>query len=93
MKSIMQKSKECYLCGRMTELQDHHVFFGTANRKLSEKHGLKLWLCREHHTGNFGVHHNYNIDLDLKRLGQEAFEHKHGSREQFMQLFGKNYLS
>lgn len=34
MKSILQKEKECYLCGDNRLLESHHIFFGTANRNL-----------------------------------------------------------
>lgn len=51
MKSIMQKKDgTCYLCRRLhgdtapKATQCRHVVFGTANRKLSEKHGLKVYL-------------------------------------------------
>ena len=55
MKSIMQTKKECYVCRELvgtemslpdTGLEMHHIFGGTANRKLSEKYGLKVWLYR-----------------------------------------------
>ena len=39
-----------------------------------------------------GPHHNRAIDLHLKRLGQIAFERKLGSREEFIQIFGRSYL-
>lgn len=91
MKSIMQQFKCCYVCNRQTYLQEHHVFFGTANRKQSEKYGLKVWLCFEHHLGNEGVHHNSDLNAWLKRKGQEVFEETH-TREEFISIFGKNYL-
>ena len=42
-KSILQKDKECFLCTRMQDLEQHHIF-GGPNRKWSEKYGLKVWL-------------------------------------------------
>lgn len=103
MKSILQKEKECFICRLIanssddyifvpvTGLHDHHVFYGTANRKNSEKHGLKVWLCINHHTGDNGVHRNRTLDLDLKTRAQKVFEYKH-SREEFIEVFGRNYL-
>ena len=41
-KSILQNKKECYITGSTYNLHKHHVFEGTANRKLSEQDGL--WL-------------------------------------------------
>ena len=34
-KSILQKDKECFLCTRMQDLEQHHIF-GGPNRKWSE---------------------------------------------------------
>ena len=48
MKSIMEPKgcKTCYACGREgIDLEVHHIFYGTANRRLSEKYGLKVHLC------------------------------------------------
>ena len=90
-KSIMQQGERCFLCGRMTDLECHHVMSGTANRKLSEQYGLKVYLCREHHTGDTGVHKNREKADSLKRLAQIAFEARH-SHDEWMQIFRKIYL-
>lgn len=90
-KSIVQSEKECYVCGRVTQLHRHHILFGTANRKVAEKHGLTVYLCLEHHEGNTGVHHNKELDLELKRLAQRKFELTH-TRQQWMDAVGRNYL-
>lgn len=90
-KSILQKDERCFICGRVTELECHHVMNGTANRKLSEKYGLTVWLCREHHTGDSGVHKNRAKADALKRLAQIAFEARY-SHDEWMQVFRKNYL-
>lgn len=92
MKSVIQDKKECYICTATKGLHDHHVFHGTANRKKSEKHGMKVWLCQHHHTGGKHAVHNSRItDLYLKKIAQRKFEETH-SREEFMKEFGKNYL-
>lgn len=92
MKSIIQTEKECYVCKTTFNLQDHHICYGTANRKQSEKYGLKVWLCQEHHTGSTGVHFNKPLDLHLKKLAQEHFEAEFGTREYFRSVFGRSYL-
>ena len=92
MKSIIQSEKKCYVCGTTYNLHDHHIFFGTANRKQSEKYGMKVWLCQEHHTGNAGVHFNKGLDLHLKKLAQEHFEAKFGAKNEFRSIFGRSYL-
>lgn len=98
MQSLMQFDKECFLCRLLLdaenrrELEEHHVFFGTANRQLSEKHGMKVWLCRYHHTGsNVAVHNCRENDLRLKKIGQRIFENDH-SRNEFIEIFGRSYL-
>lgn len=92
MDSIIQKNKQCWVCQTTYNLHSHHICYGTANRKQSEKYGLKVFLCMEHHTGNFGVHHNKPLDLTLKKVAQTKFEEIHGSREEFRKIFGKSYL-
>jgi hypothetical protein len=92
MKSIIQTEKECYVCHTTYNLQDHHIIYGTANRKQSEKYGLKVWLCQEHHTGNCGVHFNKTLDMHLKKLAQEKFNDVYGENKSFLEVFGKNYI-
>lgn len=89
--SIMQTEKACYLCGRQTGLEMHHVFGGVANRKLSEKNGLKVWLCHECHTGNAGAQYDAAKNRRLKAEAQMVFEKTHTHAE-WMKIIGKNYL-
>lgn len=89
--SILRNEKECYVCGGMRDLERHHVLGGTANRRLSEKHGLWVWLCHEHHTGKNGAQYDKALNLRLKQEAQTAFEAIH-SREAWMDIFKKNYL-
>ncbi len=102
MKSIMQDDKSrCYICakiyGRMTTqrgLEEHHIFPGN-NRNNSEKYGLKVYLCPEHHQfGEDAVHRNPNegYDLLLKQIGQARFQQVHKDLD-FVSIFGKNYLN
>jgi hypothetical protein len=91
-KSIMQSEKACYISGRTDNLEDHHIF-GGANRKNSERYGLKVWLNHNwHNEPPDGAHHNAETMDYLHREGQMAFERVHGSREDFMRIFGKNFL-
>lgn len=100
-KSIMQDEKECYLCRRMVGdkiplpdvwLESHHVFSGTANRKLSERYGLKVWLCHWHHNEPpTGAHFNAEAADVLHQAGQKAFEQRYPALD-FKAIFGKNYL-
>lgn len=94
-KSIMEdpKNRTCWACGAYAP-EEHHVFYGMANRKMSEKYGLKVHLRSRHHRDNLDGVHGQNKELDhwLKVMGQRVFETHHGTREQFVQIFGRNYL-
>ena len=92
MQSIIQKEKRCFVCGTTYNLHDHHIFYGNSNRKQSEKHGLKVWLCgHDHNMSNEGVHFNKELDTELKQLAQRKFEETH-TREEFRAIFGKSWL-
>ena len=90
-KSIIQDRKECYFCGKLTNLERHHVFGGVANRPISEKYGLTVWLCHNCHTGQDGAQYDKMKNLRLKQDAQFAFERNH-TRSEWMKLIGKNYL-
>ncbi len=98
--SIMQRDPyRCYLCGEPANyidgnLEGHHVFFGTANRKKSEEFGLKVSLhaYKCHRLGPRSVHKCKEMDIKLKQDGQRAFELAFGDREDFRNNFGKSYL-
>ena len=94
MKSIIEGDEKgkCYIEGcTCTPTECHHIF-GGPNRKFSEKYGLKVHLCIPHHRGGRkGVHENRELMDRLHEIGQEAFEREH-TREEFMQIFGRNYL-
>lgn len=89
-KSIIQDDTDyCFICGRYgTEI--HHIFFGTSNRKMSDRYGLVVGLCYEHHRGNSGVHFNRELDMRLKQMAQSRFNETY--TEDFMKIFGKSYL-
>lgn len=90
-KSIIQKDESrCFICGRQTSLERHHVL-GGPNRKWSEKYGLTVTLCHEHHTGKDGAQYDKALNRSLKRLAQIAFEARH-SHEEWMEIIRKNYI-
>ena len=90
-KSILQTEKMCWFCPCTIGLERHHIMAGTANKKLSEKYGLWVWLCHEHHTGNEGAQYDYERNQQLKRDAQFAFERTY-SHALWMEVFRKNYL-
>ena len=83
--------ERCFVCGSMRNLELHHIMHGTANRRLATKYGLTCWLCRGHHRGAHGVHFNPALNRQLQQVAQAAFEETH-SRQEWMTIFGKNYL-
>ena len=90
-RSILQDEQVCYFCPKYYGLERHHIMAGTANRKLSEKYGLWVWLCKDHHTGKGGAQYEKVLNILLKQRAQQAFESIHGHRL-WMDLFRKNYL-
>lgn len=89
----MHDKEKCYISGQSGYLEEHHVFGGNPNRKNSEKYGLKVYLKPKwHNESPTGVHHDSELMDRLHKDGQRAFERVHGTREQFMDIFGRNYL-
>lgn len=81
----------CIVCGA-PKLHTHHVFEGTANRRISDKYGYIIPLCLEHHTGRNGIHFNKEFDLAMKKRVQEHFEKNHGNRKKFIETFGRSWM-
>lgn len=93
MKSILHSSDRCFLCGERGQLEEHHIFFGNPGRKISEKHGFKIRLCPScHRLSPNAPHRNRTTDLELKRICQKAYEEQGNTREEFIELIGRNYL-
>lgn len=106
MKSIMQpydrsrgRGSSCYLCEKLYRIynvqytEEHHAIGGTANRKLSEKYGLKVRLCIQHHReGPEAVHNNIGNMRLLQKDAQIAFERNYPNLS-FRDIFGINYLT
>ena len=93
--------KQCAVCGTTQGLHHHEVFFGSANRQISIKHGFQEWLCGTHHNlSNDGVHFNRELDLKFKRKHQLLYEldlmsegySQEEARKKFTKLIGKNEL-
>ena len=86
-KSIITDKKFCYLCGTPYSLEMHHCVFGRF-RKLSDKYGLIVPLCRECH---YEVHHQADQQMYLKQVAQMKFDEKYG-KGKFFEVFGVNFL-
>jgi hypothetical protein len=104
-KSILQDTKECYLCRedaeeqgyygmlRSTGLHKHHFIFGKGNRPLAEHYGLWAYVCQERHHeyGPDSPHVNRAVRYKLAADAQRAFEKTH-TRKEFTDIFGQNYI-
>ena len=95
---LHQRDGTCYLCVRLHRdfryhdvLHKHHIYRGPC-RDISEAEGFYVYLCLEHHEiGKEAVHNNKeNMEL-LQVECQRKYEESH-TRQQFMELIGKNYL-
>lgn len=97
---LRQEPGTCWLCvalgiynGRHGYLEEHHAFPGTWGRKISEENGFKVRLCRRHHReGPQAVHGNEENMRLIQSAIQKEYEKNH-TREQWMELMGRNYLT
>lgn len=83
----------CVICGS-PYVEIHHVFHGrTGVRKSADQDGFIIPLCREHHTGDNGIHFQKYLDLRYKRMAQIVWERDfENSREDFIRRYGRSYL-
>ena len=79
----------CFRCKTWVEHPDkHHCLNGTYRDKCEED-GLYVFM---HHQCHMMIH-NKNQELrKLKAKAQEVFEKEIGSREEFIERYGKSYL-
>lgn len=92
---ITDDLEHCIECGR-TSINKHEIFFGTANRQLSKNYGLVIPLCNLYHHNQFeckGIHFNKELCEKWQKIGQKVFmEYYNKTIEEFIQIFGRNYL-
>lgn len=73
-------------------IEKHEIIYGTANRKLSIQYGLVVGLCHNcHNEPPYGVHHNYSIDIKLKKIAEHKFNECY-PHENFRHIFGESFL-
>lgn len=84
----------CALCGGPAN-EEHHLIHGSGRRKLAEEDGLKIDVCTRCHTlGPKAIHNNPELDRELQKLGEMMWLEKTGGTvEDFIQRYGKNYIS
>lgn len=90
--SLLSRTKRCYICGAI-DVEKHHIFFGTAKRRISDTEGCWLWLCPEHHRGSSGVHSDNNLSRRIQiKCEQEWIRRNKSDEEGFRRVFGRNYI-
>lgn len=97
MNSILQNDKsKCFRCKRFIKTEEHHIFDGNPNRKLSEKYGLKVYLCYDCHNRDYkhkSIHFDAEEMLKLHKIGEQAFiDYYKKTKEDFIEIFKRNYL-
>lgn len=89
---IPEGEHKCYCCGKTKYLSIHHCYPGV-NRNNSSIYKAVVWLCYNHHQGQQGVHSgNYKLDLELKQHFQKKLMKEGMTLEEFIKIFGRNYL-
>lgn len=93
MKSVFTDDMDSCIFTGSTYIERHHIF-GGSNKKASEKYGFTVPLRYDLHPNGTRADQRYAAEIDdhLKRMAQEYFEEHFGSREDFMQVFGRSYL-
>jgi hypothetical protein len=86
--SIITKELDiCYMCNT-TKKEDLHELIEGKNRQLSMKYGLVIPICRKCHIK---VTNDKTLQEKLHKVAQKKFKN-HYKNENFVQIFGKNYL-
>ena len=88
-----KSEKVCYITGEDYNLHRHHVFNG-ANKDLSEKYGLVIYLRADwHNLEKYSIHRDAALNRRIKaEVQQIAMEYYDWTVEDFIRIFGKNYL-
>ena len=92
LKSVFTDDMDHCMFTGCAPVERHHIF-GASNRKKSEKYGFVVPLRPDLHPN--GVHarkDSKEIDICLKKMAQRYYEENVGTREEFRQEFGRNYL-
>lgn len=91
---IIWDEKACYRCGITVNLHKHHIFYGSANRALSEKDGCYCTLCAKCHSA---IHDPKNVvDVEYKKwlmsTAQKKWQaHYQKTKKEFIERYGKSY--
>lgn len=87
--SVFHDGESCYLCGSNYQLTWDELFKGR-NRQNSMKYGFCLRLCLNCHRR---INEDYDYINNWQIKSQMYFEEHYGSRDDFIKIFYKNYLT
>lgn len=88
--SILQREECCLACHKTYPLQTHHAIEGS-RRRISDRYNLTVLLCPKCHMK---IHNNEKPNKELKEWAQKkAMEHYGWSEEDFINVFGKSYIT
>lgn len=101
MQSIMDTEPgRCYLCGRETRTECHHIC-GGGNRRISDEDGLTVYLCHLCHWRCHNGSESPKYRFKLHQEGQKRWMEVHGAEilregkdpvQEFMKRYGRNFL-
>lgn len=80
---------KCIKCGSIYGHIDKHELFPGRNRSNSIKYGFVIPLCRQCHRD---ITNNYEYINYWKVKAQTYFEKNIGTKEEFVKIFGMDYI-
>lgn len=90
----MEKGMVCWLCEN-PNVEMHHIL-PSSRRPISDREGLVIPLCRNHHQGTMGVHNDKQFDNWLREEAQRRWEKREGIEDpehnDFRSVFYVSYL-
>ena len=83
----------CVITGALkssgADIHIHHIF-GASNKANSERYGFLIPLRADwHDMADYGIHFNKALDLKYKHLCQEYWLKHIGTKDDFIQVFGR----
>lgn len=90
-KKIQRNNDICEVCGKFIYggKDKHHLLNGTAYRQKSEEDGLYMYL---HHSCHMWLHEHPISLRTFKARAQRFYEENIGTRQDFIDRYGKSYL-
>ena len=93
---ITEYENYCLICGK-PRTDVHHLVYGNSKRRIADKDGLTMPLCRTHHEM---MHNDKTMQIMSHIVGQLYFERNmcavgldtDMARESFLDRYGVSYL-